>query len=226
MFGLKNIILLILLAMLFGGCIRYYKYTNRNSRIVQSNYSLSDTVFVKDFILCNSLRNINKNIFSPKGGDMIAINEDSVLVHFKDSFQRLTIPVQFHTGSVNHCDSSFHRNVLVKDKITNHNTIKEISKKANERVVLVPLIYLDNVYENQMYFHSSGVAAGGDLIRNSYLNLAIYIINDGSIVYFKSGMHITISRHEDFEEEPKRQTQENWDKLVEMVMADYTQRAK
>jgi hypothetical protein len=222
----KIIVLFFLSATLFSGCVKYYKFANKSRKIIKSSYSSIDSIYVKDYFLCNSLRDINKNMFSPKGGEVIPINEDSVLVHFRDAFNKLNIPVHFATTRINYCDSSFHENVLLNDKKVNHNLIKTISNKTNKKLVLVPFLYIDNIYKNQIYFLSSGVPAGGDLVRNSYLQIGIYILNDKEIIYFRSGKHVVISSHQDFEEEPKRQTQENWDKLVEMVMRDYIKRMK
>ena len=224
--SLRRIVLYTFIPLLFSSCVKYYKYTNRFRKITKSNYSFIDTVYVKDYILCNSLRNINKNFFYPKGGEVVPINEDSVLAHFENAFNKLNIFVQFDTVRNNNCDNEFHENVLIRDRKINHKKIIEISKKSKRELVLVPYIYIDNIYENQIYFLSSGVPAGGDLVRNSYLNLGIYVLQNDKIIYFRSAHHFTISSHEDFEEEPKRQTQENWDKLVKMVMSDYIERLK
>lgn len=222
--SMRKVILFIFTLILVSSCVKYYKYTNRFRKITEKNYSLTDTIYVKDFILCNNSRDMNK-LLNPIG-DVVPINEDSVLSIFKNAVSKLGASIEFIPMGENHCDYDFHRNHHLSFRKMNIEKIMKIGNNLSGKTVLLPVIYIENLYENQIYFLSSGVPAGGDLIRNSYLKIAMFILQDEEVIYFRSAKHGTISSHEDFEEEPKRQTQENWDKLVKMVMSDYIERLK
>ncbi len=206
-------------------CLRYYKFNNERRKVVGTSYERSDTLYIQHYVLCNSLRNIKKHPFYPIGGEVIPINEDSVVQQLFASLGKLPLRIGLKAQRENHCDSSFHRNLLIRDKKVDRSKLRALALQSGERLVLVPFIYVDNAYENQINPLPSG-AISGSLVRNSFLNLAFYIYREGELVYFRSGFHTTVSRHETFEEEPKRQTQENWDKLVAMVMRDYLKRAR
>jgi hypothetical protein len=221
---IRLILEVVFLVIISTSCVRYYKQTNRCKKVTKSMYSNTDTIHFYNYVLCNNIRNMNK-LLSPIG-DVVPINEDSVLTILRQSLINLNLPYFFSPENQNYCDSDFHKNHHLKFKKIDHKKILEISSSKGGELVIVPIVYIDNLYENQIYLHSSGVPAGGDLVRNSYLKIGVYLLKNDEIIYFRSAKHFTISTHLDFEEKPKRQTQENWDKLVEMVMADYTQRSK
>jgi hypothetical protein len=198
-----------------------------NRKISNESLSGADRLYVKDYIICNSERDIKQNPIIPKGGLVLPINEDSVLACFQLALEKAKLPVLFNRNRDNFCDQEFHRNVRVRDRKINHQKIIEIAKNSPDSgLVMVPIIYIDNVYEYRVMPSPSGFAFGGNIVKNVYLSIAIYLVRDEKIVFFRSGRHYTYSNHETFEEEPKRQTQENWDKLVAMVMRDYLKRAR
>ncbi len=224
---MSKAVLVIFFSILLASCGAGYRLTNTHRNISNRIFGSADTLMINSYVICNSERNIKKNPIIPKGGLVLSINEDSVMTCFQQALEKAKIPVIRNQNGTNFCDDEFHRNVLVKDRKINHQKIIDIAKRsADNALVLVPVIYVDNVYEYRVIPSPSGFAFGGNIVRNVYLNIAIYIVENEEIVFFRSGWHGTNSNHESFDEEPIRQTQENWDKLVAMVMSDYLKRAR
>lgn len=209
-----------LLSLLLLSCSPYkYKLKYRTDHIVFKNYAKIDTIYVENFVLCNNLSRISIN-------ENIAINEDSVIAIFSNSIQLLNLP-HFVNLKDNLCDSEMHANRLLKlNKIDKYKII--CNSNSRDRLVMVPVLYIDNMSMKHLYVTSSGVPGGGEFLRDTFLKIAIYLVKNNEIIYLKSARYGPVSSETaTFDEDPPNKLeQEHWDKLVELVMSDYVKRLK
>ena len=214
----------LILFLFLLGC-RDYRVTNRRYSVVK-NYSKSN-ICIQNYILCNNTRNV-WNIVELEGKNL-ELNTDSVFNVFKSAISKLELDIIIKDFNNNYCTNSFHSNHHLKIKNIDKEAILEVARYCTDaELILVPVIYLDNLYQRHIYFSSKGVPGGGYYMRDTFLNMVVYIVKNDEIIYLKSARFGPVSSETATPDEdpPKKLTQENWDKLVELVMRDYIKRLK
>jgi hypothetical protein len=216
---LKKIVAILTVFSLFIGCSpNKFKLTNKRHHTAQKQYSQHNKIYIENYILCNNLARLFRN-------EIVPIEEDSILNIFSEALNQLNLPTVINYN-VNHCDSSFHANRRLKIKKIDDEELKKIADTNEDKIVMLPIVYIDNISMKHSYVTSSGIPGGGTYLRDSFLKIAIYLIKNNEIVYMKSARFGPVSSETAtyYEEPPKKLEQEHWDRLVRLVMSDYIKR--
>jgi hypothetical protein len=216
--AVKSVPILLMVILICAGCSPYkYKIINKRAQVVKDSYS-ADTVFFQNFILCSNINTLFRN-------EQLIINEDSVLNVFINSVEKSGVSFVYESEGRNFCDEEFLKNKLIKAKNISTREIMEISK-PNGTLRAVPVIYINNRALKNRYFTSKGIPGGGGYLRDTFLNIMIYFIENDEIIYLKSAWFGPVSSETATydEEPPKKLEQEHWDRLVRLVMSDYIKR--
>jgi hypothetical protein len=195
------------------------KIRDKKKHIIHNSYEKIDEIYIENYVLCNNINRWKRN-------EMVKINEDSILNIFNKALEKTKINI-IRNEKENFCDNHFHYNIPLK--LSKVDTKIIINSPTNDsRIRLFPIIYINNLSLKNIYITSSGIAGGGEYLRDTFLTIVIYLIKDSEIIYLKSARYGPISSETvTYDEKPPKQLeQEHWDKLVELVMRDYIKRLK
>jgi hypothetical protein len=218
---LFQLIATLIVILLFAGCSPYkYKVTNKRAQIVKNSYSSADTIVFQNFIFCSNINTLFHN-------EALNINEDSLLNIFFTSVENSGIQFVYNDEGRNFCDEEFQSNKLIKAKKIDKRKIFDISE-SNSTLSAVPFVYINNRALSNRYFTSKGIPGGGGYLRDTFLNMTIYLVKNDEIVYHKSAWFGPVSSETATynEDSPKKLEQEHWDNLVRLVMLDYINRVQ
>ena len=209
---MRNLLIFIILTVFISSC--QYRKTNKRHHFVQKQYSKKESIIIKDAIICANIGDF-RNM-------PLEINNDSVLRVFVNSFQKLPIEFLIKQGKV-YCNRDFL--VLGRVKYSKFN-FSELSSLIGVETnsVLIPIINFKNIPRG-----SPIVGFTPDpLEKNVFIDLAILIFRNKSLVYFKSRLFftdaVTVNRHDESIDYSIKQ--ENIDTLVQLTMKDYLERMK
>ena len=206
---------IMLFTLLLQGCS---PYTHKNKRhyVIKQSYNENEVIYLENYVLCSTSRNTWKV-------EPIEINEDSLISIFKASLENLDVLIQYNPDKQNYCDSTFWQNPNLYAKKIDENKIIEIANSKNGELKMVPVINIDNSFRSHFFITPSRATGEGRYV-DKFLIILIYLVRGEEIIYFKSMFygeskesHLSILNHVH---------QENWDKLVELVMRDYIKRLK
>jgi hypothetical protein len=227
--------LLYSIAIIMSACISCkgldsYNAHSREEWFFNDTYSPLDTITIQHYIFCNT-QDMESIIFD--NNKAVPIDEDSIVQVFTESFIKLDIP--FHiktTAGENKKDDRFCKKRIIQLNRIDENVIREIARKSDGKLVLIPYFYLTN---NILFYHTMsrhGVSSNDGFGVISHLQLIVYILKDHEIVYRKhmryASNEIKTQWGDDAEAIPSGYMvrQAHWDILVSRSMAEYIQRRK
>lgn len=149
------------------------------------------------------------------------MSEDSVFQIFKTALLKSTKDIMVIEGNENFHDTTFHRSWERRFKSDVMAKIKARSQEQG-KPYLVPLLKMTQAVSSGMYFTSAGGVGGSRYLIQNQLELMVYVIKDGEIIYTRSGYFLG-KPYEAYEltEVQHTLTQQNWDDLVALLMKDY-----
>jgi len=214
--------LILCLSICFICSCKRYRFHNKQQHVINTRYEKGDTLLMSGYVLCNTLRNSYKLKKEQEFEEYI--NLDSIFDIFQSSLTKLNLPIKFSENK-NGCDSLFRANWRMKIDETNKNIAK--LKTGNKDIVqLIPVVHVTNFYQKHVYVQN-GLFGGGHYIKQTILELMIYVIKGEEVLYLRSGTYFGKS-YLSYDPKDTRTNleQEHWDKLVELVMRDYINRLK
>lgn len=212
---------IVFLAFLLSSCTRYYTIQKKH-QIRDGAYSLKDTLYISDVILCSTY---DKGMFGKL--EDFPVNKDSVFDIFTSSLSKLALNIEFDEEISFHCDSSFFYNNKMKMTHINNDFIISTASKNPKRVSLIPIIRL---YTSDLGSVSITASGGGNIgyRRDFFAGIVAHIVKDGNIIYAR--MYDFSGRTGDFYSDGSVDAntieQKHWDKLLELTMRDYIKRLK
>jgi hypothetical protein len=223
---LRKIIIYVFL-WIFYSCTPTYRITSKTKHeIAKDNYTVVDTILLSNYIFC--MNYADRNLWKDKI-KMQPMENDSIFEMFDKALQKLNLNVVVEKN-INHCDTVLDFIFPLKVEKIDTNRIKSIASHINKKNILIlfPIIHSNNITQKAMMVTSKGIPDGGYFMRDTFLNIAIYLIKDDEIIYLKSARYGSVSSEtaSPDEEPPKKLEQQHWDKLVELVMRDYIKRMK
>lgn len=218
---LKNLIYILLAVLFLCSCITYTQkgnvYRNKKHYTFEVAYSQKDTLHIHDYILHGFARN-NKHA-------KIQLNDDSLFNIFKRSITKLNIPLSFANSHQNAINPNFEENKYLVYKKIDFTYLYSLAKNNQNKTILIPIIYKNYSWHN-------GYGPNDTYPTNRcFLILAIFIIKNDTIVYFKilsleESIDTEYNRDNKYEDFNIPISQERWDNLVEDVMLEYINRLK
>lgn len=225
-FSLMSIKILIFsvccLIQVVSSCSKYH-YAHPRQHIEQKRYYKSDTLVIRDFVLCNSYK-----IYKQKTID-VPVNADSVIAVFTLAIQKSGVLFTTISGGQNYCDTTFLSNRLLDVKKISDSTILALAEGLEHKVVLIPLIYIDNRTTPMRFAQKKNqIAVAGFYQRDVFLNMAFYIVCNGEIIYLKTGYFGAISSETmtPYSKPGKLLEQKHWDLLTKKILLNYLKRSK
>jgi hypothetical protein len=226
----RSKLILILAAVLMAtGCNKEFRRTGRRSNTTYDTYSSKDSLLLRNYVLYNSQA---YSSFSTESKP-VSINADSVMHIVHCSFGKLGVPMLLRVNEgENHVDSVFYKDFVIRISKMNSSWIKDIAEEINEKVVIVPVVYIHNRISNTAFISSGGLAGSSGFHVVSFLNLIVFVVKDGETIYSRQYMHTSdrtwANSREEAEAIPPAPlvTQEHWDELVRLAMKDYIKRMK
>jgi hypothetical protein len=217
-----RIVLIFLLSVFLCHSCWMSRYQNEGKKYFNSYYDKNDTVYLKDYILCSSMR----NMFIGNKTSAYYINPDSIFGIFKNSLEQFDFPIKFYSKSNVYCDSSFYLKRLTNiksDEIIVSETIESI---GSGKIQMVPVILIDN---SDMVVGS--VSPAGALntqkSRSTFLRIIIYLTRDDQIIYKKAMFYSAKPAYvNDGQKVEVNIKQEHWNELMRRIMKEYVQRLK
>lgn len=218
---LKNGSLILSVLLILAGC-QHLRLTHKRDHILNRAYAWSDTLYLNDFVLCNTLRN-EWNLKKEQEFDT-QVDLDSVYDIFKSSLKKIELPIKISNGE-NKCDSIFRSNWRMRVEDTKQHVHKAKNNELRS-LQLIPVIHATNFYERP-YYIVGGVPGGGYYVRQTILRITIFILDGEEIIYLRSGAYFSESyRAYNKGNTRTNLTQEHWDNLVELVLRDYVKRLR
>lgn len=227
---MRNIItryLLFILTLIFlsYSCVPEYMVDNKwrktflEEELEGKTLSNRDTLYIKDFVLCRSYQPLlEKRDYSR----FKSVEEEILMSTFFTALNKLNVPVVIEPNRENRCDESFYENYYFRMGKIDFDQIREMAKSHRDKIVLIPFIYSSTIWRPG--------CGGGTMTPNdcflvvNFLHIGIFMVYDDRVFYRKTVRH-TLSSEVETEESPySMQTQENWDRLLMMVMEDYFER--
>jgi len=220
---MRIILILLGFVLLFNSCFSKtgYVYKQRRFYHFESYYSNKDTLYMNDFIMYGiNTKNSIKNYIE------VNINYDSLINIFKHSLINTDAPIILEKSRQNLGISIFKENHMGKFRKINKDDLFEIAKINTNNFKLIPVIRLN-------FTTSTGLTtSGADTYPHflCFLDIAIFVIKNNKIVYFKNMTHMESVdgefhpyKYEDFHIPIP---QEHWDGLVREVMKEYMERLR
>jgi hypothetical protein len=209
-------ILVIVLAISCG--LNKRPVDERQYFLFQENFNDKDTLYIKDFILYNT----------SKGRDYrlnIRMHEDSIFTIIKSALNKLNLNIeQVEQGHNYAALSFFSEEHLTYDHINKSLLFKSASTLPG-KYVLFPVLL---IYHERLV--NLDATRPGFPKFSCSLSLAIFIVKDDEVVYYKqSRYNKTVKKDDhpyDYEEFIIPVPEERWDGLVREVMKEYIERLK
>jgi len=198
-----------------------YLYEQKGYYNFEPTYNRNDSLYLSDYILYS--------LHSKSGHDKfgsVNLNDDSLFNIFKASLKRLDLPIKYNTVNNNKLTDEFIRNHFLKYKNIDKEYIKRMTKQLNGKTAVIPIIL-------KLFNKFTNVSSGGADTYPSYIchfSLAVFIIKNNKIIYYKQMRHVESVygefhpyKYEDFHIPIPH---EHWDGLVREVMKEYIERMK
>jgi hypothetical protein len=179
-------LVVLLLVLLFYNCVpsKLRISSTPKTGILRNNYSIEDTLFIKNTILCN---NIGSRYLWMEFIKMQKILEtDTLFEMFFKSMSKLNLPIIIDEP-INHCDTVLDFIFPFRVEKIDSNRIKEITQKSlhhKNKVTIFPIIHIDNISRQASGITSTGMPIGGYYIKTVFLEIAIYVIKNEEITDF------------------------------------------
>jgi hypothetical protein len=225
----SKLILMLVVVLIVTGCHKEFRRTGRRSNLTLNTYSLKDSLLLKNYTLYSSQAHSSFSVNSKP----VPVNDDSVINVIERSFQKVGLPLISRVDQgKNHVDSMFYRDFVIRIAKMDESWIKDIAGGQSENVVILPTVYLHNRITNTAFISSGGLAGSSGFHVVSFLNLIVFVVKDGQIIYSRQYMHTSertwANSREEAEAIPPAPlvTQEHWDELVRLAMKDYIKRMK
>jgi len=178
-------------------------------------------MYLSDYILYNLQILGGLNNYSE-----IYLNEDSLFSLFKISINKLDLPLIIADENKNLKTPDFINNPLLKYKKINKNSLFSIANNNPNKLSIIPIL-------RQNFTTSTHKTTSGADPYPHYLcslNIALFVISDNKVIYFKNIFHMESVYAEyhpyKFEDFHIPIPQEHWDGLVREVMREYVERMK
>jgi hypothetical protein len=220
---MRIILILLVFVLVLSSCFSKDGYIYKQRRFYQfdSYYISKDTLFMNEFILYGTnTRHSIKNYVE------VSLNSDSLKTIFDRALTKTAVPIIFQKSSKNLGISIFKENPKLKFKKININDLFDIAYNNANNFKLIPVIALN-------FTTSTGLStSGADTYPHflCFLDIAIFVIKNNKLVYFKNMVHMEKVdgeyhpyKYEDFHIPIP---QEHWDGLVREVMKEYIERLK
>jgi hypothetical protein len=219
------IVFILLTVVIFNSCYvinstNGFRLRNKEHYHFELNYSKKDTIIVSDFIMYGIEKHDEYNVTS----SYVKTNIDSLFNIIKNKVNDLNIPLLFDFVNINIHNPDFIKNQYLEYKKINFTDILSSANKFENKSVLFPIIRIS--YSSSTMSESS--------LDEHYCNiqLAIFIIKNGKITYFKHMSHVESVDSESYTflyTDPNFTIpipQHNWDGLVQEVLREYIYRLK
>ena len=218
----KYILFILTMVLLFFSCMSNgYNLKQRRFYNFESSYNKTDTMYLSDFIFYNL-----QDLGGLNNYREIYLNEDSLFSLFKISINKLDLPLIIADENKNLKTTDCIKNPLLKYKKIKKDSLFSIANKNLNKLSLVPIIYLN--YTSRTHITISGADPYPHYL--CFLNIALFVISDNKVIYFKNMYHVEIVDAEyhpyKFEDFHIPIPQEHWDGLVREVMREYIERMK
>ena len=204
--------------LLFFSCSYHgFYFDNKRNHQAKESYS-NDTLFLSDYILFGtySQKRLNYGI--------VRLKSDSLFTIFEKSIKKTQLPI-----SINNNRNVSNKRIIDKYhsrakhiKAENIKVYTKASKMGNSKRVIIPVIKFNFNTDN----HCSD--AGCDTYYVVHLSLAIFILENNEVIYYKKMRHEekldddNIPDYYNYYNVPI--PKEKWDKLVLDVMKEYIER--
>jgi len=224
------IFLSLFLMLFFNNCMpKRYKITSTHrTEVVKNNYSINDSLFLSNLIFCNNRG--YRSLWMEDIKMQAVVETDTFFDIFYKSISNLNLPL-IVKEPINHCDTILDYIFPLKVEKIDVNRINEILSQSTtdrNKLIIFPIIHIDNITQRAVFVSSIGMPGGGYYMRDILLKLAIYIIKNNEIIYLKSARYGPVSSETATPEEepPLKLKQKHWDNLVALAMRDYIKRMK
>jgi hypothetical protein len=219
----------VFLLVSISGCHREFSKVSRGSHTTQKQYALQEPLRIKDYSLYNAKASLSFEVNSTPA----PINGDSLMQVFWKSFEKLDLPTELRLSEgKNQVDSAFYDDYVIKIRKIDEQWVKDIADADASTPILVPIIHILTRNSFTSFISSGGLAGSNGFNVVSFVNLIVYVVEDGEIVYSRHVRHSSditkANSREEAEAIPPAPlvTQEHWDELVRRAMKDYIKRLK
>ena len=220
----KYLQLMLLIFVLLIGCkfSKTYIPDQRRFYIFDKTYSSLDTVVIENYILYGVEH--TKTLYN--SWKKVELNSDSLIRIIKESINQIEgINFIFNDSLKNKKNKSFYLNPRLEYKKTDKEDIILLASEDTNVVSLIPIV-----------LKSFGVTRDPSLGAGEYtypelichLSLAVYMVKNNKIIYFKQNRYVEIIHRKkhpyEYEDFFIPITQKHWDGLVREVMKEYIER--
>ena len=182
------------------------------------SYNSQDTLYLKDYIVYNT----------SKGRDYrlnIRMHEDSLFTILKSALNNLNINIQQVEQGHNYANLSFFSDEYLTYENINKSLLFKSASHFPDKYVLFPVLLL---YHERLV--NLDATRPGFPKFSCSLSLALLIVKDGEVVYYKQARYNeTVKRDDhpfDYEDFNIPIPEERWDELVKGAMQPYIDRLK
>lgn len=217
------------LLVVISGCHREFSKVSRGSDTTRKEYPRQEPLRIKNYALYNAKASLSFDVNSTPS----PINGDSLMQVFWESFDKLDLPVEvLLSEGENHVDSAFYDDYVIKIRKIDEQWVKDIAGSDTNTLVLVPIIHILTRNAFTGFISSGGLAGSSGFSVQSYIDVVIFIVENGEIIYSRQALHSSditwANSREEAEAIPAAPlvTKEHWDELVRLAMKDYIKRMK
>ena len=196
----------------------FYFENKRNFQFKES-YS-NDTLVINDYILFGTYRRKRLDY------GIVRLNNDSLFTVFKEAINKTELPIYFESKGRNLSNKKIIERYHSRFKHINLEDIKiyaNVKDVGDSKQTIIPVIKYNYHSENDCG------AAGCDRYYITHLSLAIYILENNKVIYYKKMRCVeksdfSIPDYYNYYQVPI--PPDNWDGLVKEVMKEYINRLK
>ena len=182
----------------------------------QNSYNKQDSLHLSDFIFYGISEEPNFRL-------KIDLNDDSLYNILKGSLSKLKLPIHYKSNKTNYSNLSYFIDKYLPYEKINKSLIFKSANSFNDKHLIFPVLQL--YFRQRINFDPSITVYPR---YYCYLSLAIFIVKNREVLYYKQVRHEEVVNKEyhpyEFEDYHVPISQENWDGLVKEVMKEYIER--
>lgn len=210
---------LVLLFVMASSCSYNKNFIGqKHYSVVQESYQPNDTIYLKDFTVYSTSMYRDYRLKVEHHGD-------SLFNVFKSGINKLNLNLRNVEGGRNYAQLSFFSDAHLSYQKINRSLIFKSASQFPDKTIIFPVILnyhrlFKDFDRSSHHFPKFGY----------YLTLAVFIVKNKEVLYFKQTRHFVLVNHRDhpfkFEDFHIPIPQEKWDELVKEVMHEYIERLK